>query len=1132
MDPALQELLEVGEPTDEVAVVVRLRDPGQVPASLRIVAPFGAIATARVQRLAVRQVWEDPGIISLKAPRWYATEYGPVLDEADAEDIDETDSDQRRPDDVAATGRGTVIGVVDWGCDFAHPDFVTEDGRSRLLALWDQRTLNGDGNPYGYGRVHRTADLSAALKTDDPYAALGYHPGISDTGIGSHGTHVLSIAAGNGRGGGPVGLAPEADLIFVHLGAPGWDKLGPLGDSSNLLEAIHFVVAEAVGRPLVINMSIGRHAGEHRGTTLVEQALDWLVRSRPGTAVVQSTGNYFARNVHSSGRLRSGQTIELPFQVNPGDTTPNELEVWYSGGDVFGARLIGPDGAVAADAPLGGKDAVVTAGARTGTLYHRVRDPNNGDNHINLFQYRGAPSGTWRLLLRGIDVTDGRYHAWLERDPGCKACQALFPPSHAVSATTTGSICNGLLTISVGAYDGHDPARPLAPFSSSGPTRDGRVKPVLLAPGVKILAARSHPKSGVAAPLTRMSGTSMAAPHVAGTIALMFEAGGPLDSVRLRQALFDSLVPIEAPDWSDRDRVGFGFLDTSAAVQHAAAFAAAPAPPAMRTSATVQAGDAVAERNEPVAAEAPAGESAEHRPPALPSDGHDESLFGIEVAAPLPREWTESETAAFESENATGSPELEERAMSCGERCKTCEHCRHNPCETCPCCHPQAATESVLETAAQSVDEAAAWEGQDEAWSAHAHDAPGETDEGARHPVDAAEMLLDSGIHDPTRFLTESLSNTGRPWPEGCTPRGVFDDLTGRRGHGRRLDMERYFEIVGRPGRPLSEAPQPGDLVIRRGDGGFAHVAMIAHPLLYREHDAASRGLVLEGPWPGYYAHIIEPGMRPHGGRARFARRLSRPNGRILPDTLVVRARGEAVPAAEGAGEGAEAEPDPNIRWLQLALNSSINAGLVVDGLDGPATRDAIRRFQAARGLQVDGIAGPQTRTALRQGYEPGYPPPGGYRPPPPPRYQPPPPPPGGYRPPPPPPKYQPPPYTPPYGYPPPPPPGGYRPPPPPPGYRPPPPGYRPPPPPPGGYRPPPPPPGYRPPPYTPPYGYPPPPPAGYTPPGRDYPPPPDGYGPPPGGDYPPPPPDGTVPPGGENPPPDGAAPPEAYVPP
>ena len=141
------------------------------------------------------------------------------------------------------TGRGIVIGVVDWGFDFAHPDFRKADGTTRILALWDQRggKQANSPQPFGYGVLHDRDAISKALKSKDPYAALNYHPADADTGIGSHGTHVASIAAGTGGDDRPVGMAPEADLVLVH-NAP-WDGLesGKLGDSVTLLEGIDFI---------------------------------------------------------------------------------------------------------------------------------------------------------------------------------------------------------------------------------------------------------------------------------------------------------------------------------------------------------------------------------------------------------------------------------------------------------------------------------------------------------------------------------------------------------------------------------------------------------------------------------------------------------------------------------------------------------------------------------------------------------------------------------------------------------------------------------------------------------------------------------------------------------------------------
>src|SRR5262249_61933488 len=113
-----------------------------------------------------------------------------------------------------------------------------------------------------------------------------------------------------------------------------------------------------------------------------------------------------------------------------------------------------------------------------------------------------------------------------------------------------GTCASGSTTIAVGAYAAHSADRRLAHFPSSSPTRDGReVKPELVAPGMQVLAARSHPRAFEGEPplLTRMSGTSMAAPHVTGTIALMFAAAGrPLaidETPRLLLAHTDPLPP-------------------------------------------------------------------------------------------------------------------------------------------------------------------------------------------------------------------------------------------------------------------------------------------------------------------------------------------------------------------------------------------------------------------------------------------------------------------------------------------------------------------------------------------------------------------------------------------------------------
>ncbi|HET7462471.1 MAG TPA: S8 family serine peptidase [Longimicrobium sp.] len=574
MDPRLWELLRTGEAADEVPAILRLRGGAPLPSGVRQVARFGDIATVRLPRGQIPRVREEEGVGSLKA----ASPVGPERPrrerrrEPGGDDDDEAESGGPRHPDVPETGRGTVVAVGDWGFDFAHPDFRNADGSTRIAALWDQRSKPGVAppRPYGYGVVHTREAIDRALRARDPYAALGYHPADADSGgTGTHGTHVLGIAAGNGRGGGPVGVAPEAELVLVHMDTSGADGSGNLGDSVTLLEAVDFVRRTAAGKPWVLNLSMGRHAGPHDGLTLVEQGLDAALAD-PGCAIVQSAGNYFDASAHTTGELRPGETHFIEWEVAEGDVTPNELELWYPTRDRLVAEVVCPDGARSGPVRQGERRDLKAGGRVVGRVYHRANDPNNLDHMVNVFLDARAPAGTWRVAITGEDVVDGRWHAWVERDAACAGCQSRFRPETAVRGNTTGSICGPFHTLAVGAYDAASPTRELGRFSSSGPTRDGRQKPDLVAPGVSILAARSAPREGSGPLLTRKSGTSMAAPHVTGTVALMFEAAGrPLEIHETRRLLLTTTVPPPPERRAERSRIGSGYLDSAAAVQAA-----------------------------------------------------------------------------------------------------------------------------------------------------------------------------------------------------------------------------------------------------------------------------------------------------------------------------------------------------------------------------------------------------------------------------------------------------------------------------------------------------------------------------------------------------------------------------------
>lgn len=566
MDPALRELVRRGRRAggETVEAVIRLREPGLEIPGVAIVSRFGTVATCRLPLDAVPAVHAHPDVLSLKAAR----SFGPPSESA-AEAVapgGPPDGEAGRATGEPAagwlTGAGVVLGVVGWGFDVDHPNFVTDDGRTRLVALWDQRGGGGTRapRPYGYGIVHSRAEIDRALAGDDPYGMLDYHPADADRGSGAHDTHTADIAAGNGRAGGPVGVAPEADLVFVHLADRATGGLATLGDSVRLLEAVDFIARAAGERPWVANLSVGQCGGPHNGTLPVERAFDELLAGTPGAFVVQSAGNYALARTHASGWLRPGEARTLTFVTQPTDLTPNELEIWYDGRDEFAVWLQPPDGSPPTAVRLG-CDAPVVAGGRTvGWMYHRARDPGKGDHHVDTFLAARAPAGRWRVTLQRISGGHGPFHVWIERDDSCAGCQPRFVATDSNRRCTLGTIATSHLPLVVGAYDQNRPDRPPAAFTSWGPTRDGRSAPHLCAPGVAVLAARSAPRGRTRSPglLVRKSGTSMAAPRVAGAVALCLQARGHLAATQIRDLVLGSLDVAPGDD-----RLGRGYLNLS-----------------------------------------------------------------------------------------------------------------------------------------------------------------------------------------------------------------------------------------------------------------------------------------------------------------------------------------------------------------------------------------------------------------------------------------------------------------------------------------------------------------------------------------------------------------------------------------
>jgi subtilisin family serine protease len=467
-------------------------------------------------------------------------------------------------------GAGVIVGIVDSGIDFTHHSFRRPDGSSRILSIWVQGLAPQAGDtspaPFGYGVEYSQAQINAALGGANPFSIVRHQD------FGQHGTHVAGIAAGDGSAAGPgqtpftfVGVAPEADIIVVATANNGTEGLGT---SSNALDAVNYVFTRAgtLNRPAVVNMSLGDNLGPHDGTSLLERGLDNLLGAQ-GRAFVKSAGNAGADDIHARGTVATGATVDVTFNQPAGNNTLDQMDLWYRGTDTFRVSVVDPAGNVRGPVNVGAATTLNFPGGNTVRVDHRNNDPFNGDKRAFItISPAGAGNivaGNWRLRLTSVTSPGGgAFDVWIQRGPPIPRFLAPHVDSSRTISTpgTAREVITAANYITRGAGVGS-----LASTSSRGPTRDGRLAPTLAAPGSSIISARAHfPANGD--PYMGMGGTSMAAPHVTGTIALMFQKNRNRTQEQIRQCLESTARsdaqtgPVPNTAW------GAGKMDSNAAV--------------------------------------------------------------------------------------------------------------------------------------------------------------------------------------------------------------------------------------------------------------------------------------------------------------------------------------------------------------------------------------------------------------------------------------------------------------------------------------------------------------------------------------------------------------------------------------
>ena len=498
---------------------------------------------------------------------------------------------------VTATGKGVIVGIIDTGIDWRHPDFrdPADSLRSRILGIWD---MNAElGHPpagFDYGREWTRDEIEAALRGEGPDPPR-------DT---FHGTFVAGLAAGNGNADPRYrGMAPEAEIVVVIPGVKSITENLSFG-GLNVPDAVRYIsaAAESKGWPAVVNYSGGIPFGYR------EEDLESLLRQKPGRALVAAAGNvgqqqHVRFDLEETASYTIYRTLEevplfwtreevpgrryrwlVAYHQGPGEAwigtgRSGQEMVWRSlneladlGGEPDGHPLFVVD-------PEYVMDSLVTAAGDTvGRIAwsgHFVGD----DIWLQIMVEDWMPEPVdWRVAARGSGVL----HAWIlsyepqdvpepgpTEDPRFQPLDNRFTLSY---PSTSAEV------ISVGAFANQVPenfeglqAGDLMPYSSRGPSLEGFLKPDLVAP-----CCLTAPGDGPTK-YQPTGGTSASAAVVSGAVALYFERFPQATNREVWGALTESATSDEFTGDTPNLDWGYGKLDVAAFLQEPPTVVAAEA---------------------------------------------------------------------------------------------------------------------------------------------------------------------------------------------------------------------------------------------------------------------------------------------------------------------------------------------------------------------------------------------------------------------------------------------------------------------------------------------------------------------------------------------------------------------------
>jgi subtilisin family serine protease len=486
------------------------------------------------------------------------------------------------------TGSGIVMGIIDSGIDYLHPDFQDSLGNTRIYEIWDQRDQQGPAAmPWNYGTLWDSASINNATCQHNDLAYYG------------HGTHVSGIAGGNGNSATQLdmsGVAPDVVFIVVALDFAGSMSQTAVADAAKFI----YQEAQSLGMPCVINASVGDYYGSHDGQDLQTLMIDTLLNTS-GRLFVSAAGNAGGLPIHLSYPVSGTDTNLTWFNTSSG---PIYVQLWadqtnFTGADFAIGCTRGSDWTdldrtaftdILSNLSGNGFDTLRNSNGQRLATIQRAGTTQGSAYSMEFIIYPDSQAYNFGLYMTG----SGLFHCWsFDFYGGVYPTAGQYPPIVDYKyPDLTHNIVGGFQcsdrVICVANYVNRDEwpdytggisydttvtAGELMYNSSVGPTRDGRIKPEIAAPGANdfsciltqnqaAILAGAPTECSVDGWHVRGGGTSAASPVVAGVGAMWLERFPTATWNQFRDAVWycakqDSFTGTNLPnaDW------GYGKID-------------------------------------------------------------------------------------------------------------------------------------------------------------------------------------------------------------------------------------------------------------------------------------------------------------------------------------------------------------------------------------------------------------------------------------------------------------------------------------------------------------------------------------------------------------------------------------------